>query len=121
MEITTLDKHTLRFIRQQINDNLAGTIEGVEFSAGNCTYSGDIATFKLEVKIAGAESKEMQDLRRYAPMYDIDLEKTHPVYTLVGFAPRSRKYPFLVKKAGSDGTYKITEDMAQRFFGKDVA
>jgi len=121
MNITQLDKTTLRFIREQINEALAGSIEGLEFHAGNCSYSGNIATFKLEVKIAGAESKEMQDLRRYADMYDIDLEKTHPVYTLVGFLPRSSKYPFLVKKAGADGTYKITEDMAKRFFGREAA
>jgi len=43
------------------------------------------------------------------------------VYTLVGFLPRSHKYPFLVTKAGADGTYKITEDMAKRYFGKEVA
>ena len=121
MEVTQLDKHTLQLIRNQINDVLEGAIEGIEFSAGNCSYSGNIATFKLEVKIAGAESKEMQDLRRYASIYDIDLDKTHPVYTLVGYLPRSSKYPFLVKKAGADGTYKIGEDMAKRYFGKDVA
>jgi hypothetical protein len=121
MTITHLDKTTLRFIREQINDALAGSIEGLELRAGNCSYSGNIATFKLEVKIEGADSKEMQDLRRYADMYDIDLEKTHPVYTLVGYLPRSSKYPFLVKKAGADGTYKITEETAKRYFGKDAA
>lgn len=121
MSITTLDKHSLQLIRNQINEVLDGSIEGLEFHAGNCTYSGNIATFKLEVKIAGAESKEMQDLRRYASIYDIDLDKTHPVYTLVGYLPRSSKYPFLVTKVGSDGTYKIGEDTAKRYFGKDIA
>jgi len=121
MNITQLDKTTLRYIRDQINSTLAGSIENLEFHAGNCSYSGNIATFKLEVKVAGADSREMQDLKRYADMYDIDLEKTHPVYTLVGYLPRSSKYPFLVTKAGADGTYKITEDMAKRYFGKDVA
>ena len=121
MNITQLDKTSLMFIRNQINEVLDGCIDGIEFHAGNCSYSGNIATFKLEVKIAGADSKELQDLKRYAYMYGIDLEKTHPVYTLVGFLPRSHKYPFLVTKAGADGTYKITEDMAKRYFGKEVA
>ena len=80
MNITQLDKTTLRYIRDQINSTLAGSIENLEFHAGNCSYSGNIATFKLEVKVAGADSREMQDLKRYAGMYDIDLEKTYPVY-----------------------------------------
>lgn len=121
MEVTQLDKHTLQLIRNQINDVLEGSIEGIEFSAGNCSYSGNIATFKLEVKIEGAESKEMQDLKRYAELYDLDINKSHPIYTLVGYLPRSTKYPFLVKKAGADGTYKITHEMARRYFGKEKA
>ena len=121
MKITQLDRTTLKLIRQQINDALAGSIEGLEFHAGNCSYSGNIATFKLEVKIEGAEGKEMQDLKRYAELYDLDINQSHPVYTLVGYLPRSTKYPFLVKKAGADGTYKITHEMARRYFGKEKA
>jgi hypothetical protein len=121
MNITTLDKHTLKLIRTEIDKALNGAIEGVEFSAGNCSYSGNIATFKLEVKIEGAESREMQDLRRYASLYGINLDKPHPTYTLVGYLPRSSKYPFLVTKAGSTGTYKISVEMAKRYFGEDIA
>ena len=121
MDISTFDKRTLMLISEKINNALSGAVDGVEFRTGNCSFSGSNATFKLEVKLAGGESREMQDLRYYAPMYGIDLDKTHPVYTLIGYAKRSSKYPFLVTKVGSEGTYKITEDVAKRYFGKDAS
>lgn len=110
---------TLKMLRTKLNEHLADLgMEGVSFNVGNCSYSGGNATFKLEVTVDGAESREMAALKQVADMYGIDMERTHPVYTLVGYASKSRKYPFLVKKMYHDGTYKIGEDMALAMFGK---
>ncbi len=117
----SFDKTTLKLLRDQLNQHLAAfdTMDGLTLRIGNCRFDGAHATFKLEVSLEGAESQEMQDLRRYASFYGIDPDKTHPVYTLVGYSSKAKKYPFLVTKRGATGTYKITESQALGMFKKD--
>lgn len=115
----TLDKTNLQIIRNKLQEHLdAFDFHGLNCKLGNCSYNSDNATFKLEVAFEGADSKQMSDLKRYADYFDIDVNRKSEKYSLVGYAPRSRKYPWLVTVAGRDGTFKIDDDTAKRHFGK---
>jgi hypothetical protein len=118
-DIRLNDKNALKALRDQIDNVLNGSIDGLEFHAGSATYSpdGSFVTFKLEAKIKGAESKEMYDLRSIADIYGIDLDKKHPLYTLVGYNSKARKSPFLIEVKGKTGTYKCTTEQAKSYFG----
>ena len=93
---------------------------GFNLRIGTMRYTQDQITFKTEVRGAGEPSKEMLDLFRYAKIrgYDktMDLEKTgKDGERLVGYKPRSAKYPFVIQKSNGK-QYKITERYASVLF-----
>jgi len=124
-----MDRTTAKILREKLNNLFAEHgIEGFEIDVGNASYDDTQITFKVQIKETGAPSKEEKDLEKYAGLYDLDTSKIATVrgdkYSLVGFNSRARKQPFIIQKlgiGGSNNKYKITEDQAKRFFGKDVA
>lgn len=115
-----MDKQRVRQIRDLINRELAALGErlNVKFEAVGARYTSDCARFNLEVGEIDAEGKthsvERADFERYARRYGLlatDLDKEFEIgghwYKIVGAAPKSRKYPILGQKIGTDRVYKF--------------
>ena len=126
------DKFTrpiLRNIREVFNESLIKQINEMydnkfDFTLGNCSFDEDKATFKLMVTLKGnslkdiEKKKEKEDLVENAQYFDIDLERKHPRYTLIGYKVKSRKLPWIVSDNQKKGEYIISDDQAKKLFGK---
>jgi len=121
MTITTLDKQTLRIVREKMNEALATLEEiGIHAKVGSISYEDQRASVKVEIAVMGENgeivSKEASDYERYREMYELpELGTTFvnrgTVYTITGLKPRSTKYPVLAKRA--DGkSFKFTRATA---------
>ena len=106
---------------QQIKMAQNGDLNKYVFNIGNCSYNDSTATFKLEVTIKGAKSEERVALEKFADLWDIDLNKDHPEWILVGYNRKARGYPILMEKKSNGKTYKFTLESAKKLFGKEVA
>jgi len=113
-----IDRTTLRLMRQEIEEAVQQVAQkfNVNIEAGNASFSSDNATLKLAISTIDASgnvlTKEAQAFETYAPMYGITKKlgetfETHQgIYTLVGFKPKSKKYPILATNAKGK-TYKF--------------
>lgn len=94
----------------------------VDIRAGKINYTEIDFNMKLEVKAreVNGVSYEQAEFNEYCVMFgfkesDYNKEFTYgnKKYNLIGFKPRSRKYPVLVKK--EDGkTYKMTTEIVKQ-------
>ena len=118
--ISKLTPKSIDDIRKHLQLNLKYlNLEGFDISLHkNSTYSNEQVTFKLEVLIAGAKSKDVRDLEQYANMYDLDLNRKHHKWELVGFNSKARAYPFIVRNLEDNKEYKFKIEGAQKYFGK---
>jgi len=97
------------------------------FELGSCTYDrdGSNATFKLNVRVKGAKTREEKQLNSFADLDDIDINKTWKEGTrefkLCGYNTKAPKFPYLMKDINSSGTqtYKIGTSTAKRWFASD--
>ena len=106
MNITEMNRPTLERLRRELDRQLKNTsVEGVSIELGSCSYDSGQATFKLEVRVEGAETREQKALKMFAKLDGIDLDKEHPRYKLVEFHSKLK--------------FKGTTDWAVRHFGKD--
>ena len=120
MTITELNRPTLARLRTELDAQLSNiTIDGISIALGSCSYDGGQATFKLEVKVDGAETREQKALKMFAKLDGIDLDKEHPRYKLVEFHSKKRQYPYIyIDKTKPNLRFKGTTDWAVRHFGK---
>lgn len=121
MTITTLDKQTLRIVREKMDEALAVLADiGIHAKVGGISYQDQNATVKVEIAVMGENgevvSKEALDYERYREMYDLpELGTTFVnrgvMYTITGLKPRSTKYPVLAERV--DGKiFKFTRAIA---------
>ena len=106
---------------QQIKMAQNGDLNKYVFNVGNCSYNDSKATFKLEVTIKGAKSEERIALEKFADLWDIDLNKDHPEWILLGYNRKAREYPILMEKKSNGKTYKFKLESAKQMFKKEVA
>ena len=124
MKITELNKGNLPTLRAYLDDHLADFndsvgIEGIKIKLGNCSYDSGQATFKLEIKVDGIETREQKALKIYAKYDGIDLEKEHPIYKLVEYHVKKHQYPYIyIHKAKPHVKFKGTTQWAIKNFGK---
>ena len=124
MNITEMNRPTLERLRQELDSYLSDftdkmEIEGVSIELGSCSYDSGQATFKLEVKVEGVETREQKALKMFAKLDGIDLDKEHPRYKLVEFHSKKRQYPYIyIDKTKPNLKFKGTTDWAIRNFGK---
>lgn len=121
-------KPILRNLRTSLQDILKAECFGdkipFEYTLGNCSFDEDQAKFQLIVTFKGnsvqdiARKKEKEDLEHYAKYFDLDLERKHPRYTLIGYKVKSRKLPWIVSDNQKKGEYIISDDQAKKLFGK---
>jgi len=121
MNITELNRPILDRLRKELDAQLSNTtIEGVSIALGSCSYDSGQATFKLEVKVNGVETREQKALKMYAQLDGLDLDKEHPRYKLVEFHAKKRQYPYIyIDKTKPNLRFKGSTDWAVRHFGKD--
>ena len=120
MTITELTRPILDRLRKELDAQLSNTtIEGVSIALGSCSYDSGQATFKLEVKVDGVETREQKALKMYAQLDGLDLEKKHPHYTLVEYHPKKRQYPYIYTDSRRPNVrFKGSTEWAINYFGK---
>lgn len=120
--ITSLTKQNLAELRKAMQAAVDEVAErfGVKINVGSATFQPSNATFKLtvatETEDGEAMTKEAECFRMYAPLIGLKPDDLFRVfnfrgdsYKLVGYAPKSRKFPILARR--SDGrTFKFPED-----------
>ena len=122
-------KPILRNIRDIFDESLKRYVNEMydnkfEFHLGNCSFDEDQAKFQLIVTFKGnsvqdiARKKEKEDLEYYAKYFDLDLNRKHSRYTLIGYKVKSRKLPWIVSDNQKKGEYIISDDQAKKLFGK---
>lgn len=124
--MTTFTKPQLKAIRESMEKALTRANDLLEnkvtFTVGNCTYNGGEATFKVEVLLDGAETKEQKDLTQMASLYGIDtsiIKSTQGMsLSLTGYNRKARKMPWIVQDLLTSKTYKLSDRQAELFFKK---
>ena len=119
-------KPQLKVIRAAMQSALEQVnLDGVNFTVTNCTYNGGEATYKVNVLLDGAETKEQKDLRDMAGLYNFDVDKIGNTQgmklKLVGYKSKAPKMPWIVKDISSTSDrneYKLTDTQAERLFKK---
>ena len=122
-------KPILKNVREIFDESLKRYVNDMydnkfDFHLGNCSFDEDQAKFQLIVTFKGnsvqdiQRKKEFEDLKQMAHLFDIDLERKHPRYTLVGYKMKARSKPWIITDNQKKGEYIITDDQAKMLFGK---
>jgi len=105
-----------------LNDN--ESLEQFIVKVGNASFDDTEVTFKVNLRLKGAETREQKDLRRFAEMDKVDTSKIAEVrgekYSLIGYRIKARSRPYIVQNLHNDKEYIFTTDMAQKYFGVEV-
>lgn len=140
--MTNFTKPQLKAIRvamQDALDRMQNELGGAElqgssldlaqasFTVANCTYNGGEATYKINVLLDGAETKEEKDLKKMAILSRLDTSKVHDYHDhrsvgyrmqLVGYKTKAKKMPWIVEDLLSGKEYKLTDTQAEKWFKK---
>lgn len=126
-----LTKQKIQKLRVEMNAALAAVAKKhkISITCGSARFSTENATMKLDIAVIDHDTGEvitrertlfMQSCTRYC-LKPSDFGKTIDYdgreFTISGLAPRSRKYPILVKSAAGE-TYKISSTTALRLLGR---
>jgi len=97
-------------------------IGGVTFTVANCTYNGGEATYKVNVLLDGAETKEQKDLTQMAKLMGLDTSKIKDYQgmsmSLIGYKSKAPKMPWIVQDVKTGKEYKLTDTQAEQWFKK---
>ena len=117
-----LTREWVKQIRQALQDSIE--VDGFDIKVGNASFDYDEVTFKLNLRIKGAETREQKDLRRFAELDNVDTAKIAEVrgekYSLIGYRVKARSRPYIVQNLHDNKEYIFTTDMAQKYFGVEV-
>jgi len=119
--MTNFTKPQLKTIRAAMQSALERlNYEGMTFNVANCTYNGGEATYKVNVLLDGAETKEQKDLTQMAKLMGLDTSKIHDYqgmsFSLVGYKSTARKMPWIVQDLKTGIEYKLTDAQAEEGF-----
>ena len=105
-----------------LNDN--ESLEQFIVKVGNASFDDTEVTFKVNLRLKGAESREQRDLRTFAEMDNVDVSKIAEVrgekYSLIGYRRTARTRPYIVKNVANNKEYIFTTEMAKKYFGVEV-
>jgi len=117
-----LNRKIVKDLRETLQSNLLKNMDEFEISVGNASFSDTEVTYKLNVRLKGAETKEQSDLRIFGEMDGVDTTKIADVqgikYSLIGYNRKGRVRPYIVKNLDTNKDYLFTTDMAKKFFSK---
>ena len=116
-----LTRDWVKQIRQALQDSIE--VDGFDITVGNASFDDSEVTFKLNLRIKGAETREQRDLRTFAEMDNVDVSKIAEVrgekYSLIGYRTKARSRPYIVQNLINNKEYIFTTDMAQKYFGME--
>jgi len=105
-----------------LNDN--ESLEQFIVKVGNASFDDTEVTFKVNLRLKGAESREQRDLRTFAEMDKIDVSKIGEMrgekYSLIGYRRTAKTRPYIVQNLHNDKEYIFTTAQAQQYFGVEV-
>lgn len=127
--INQFDKSNLVDLRKDIDLALAevGKKYGIKINAGSARFTGDTATFKLEMSIfrdGKAICREMETLKLYLGLIGLSEEHFGVVFkiggkyfVLSGYNPRKHKKPVMITEVGTEVVYFCSEDSVRNALG----
>ena len=105
-----------------LNDN--ESLEQFIVKVGNASFDDTEVTFKVNLRLKGAETREQKDLRRFAEMDKIDTSKIGEMrgekYSLIGYRRTAKTRPYIVQNLHNNKEYIFTTAQAQQYFGVEV-
>ena len=105
-----------------LNDN--ESLEQFIVKVGNASFDDTEVTFKVNLRLKGAETREQKDLRRFAEMDKVDTSKIAEVrgekYSLIGYRRTAKTRPYIVQNLHNDKEYIFTTALAQQYFGVEA-
>ena len=117
-----LNKQIVKELRVKIQDIIK--MDEFEITVGNASFDDSEVTFKVNLRLKGAETREQKDLRRYAEMDKIDTAKIGEMrgekYSLIGYRVKAKTRPYIVQNLHNDKEYIFTTAQAQQYFGVEV-
>jgi len=132
---TTMDVPAIKRIREILTEELPGILEpyGLTFAMKNAKYDEDSVTFTgFTISLEGASSEIEKYLalelehraendwaggRRLVALDATKVATSRGTkYSLVGFKPRNRKYPFICKNEANGKNYKFTTEAVETMF-----
>ena len=121
--MTNFTKPQLKTIRAAMQSALERLdYEGMTFTVANCTFNGGEATYKVNVLLDGAETKEQKDLTQMAQLFGLDTSKIKDTQgmslSLIGYKSKAPKMPWIVQDLKTNKEYKLTDIQAEQWFKK---
>ena len=117
-----LNRQIVKELRVKLQDIIK--MDEFEIKVGSASFDETEVTFKVNVRIKGAETREQKDLRRYAEMDKIDTSKIGEMrgekYSLIGYRVKAKTRPYIVQNLHNDKEYIFTTAQAQQYFGLEV-
>ena len=125
-----LNRQIVKDLREILQNHLSNnistttTMNEFEIKVGNASFDDTEVTFKVNLRIKGAETREQKDLRRFAEMDKIDVSKIGEMrgekYSLIGYRRTAKTRPYIVQNLHNDKEYIFTTAQAQQYFGVEV-
>ncbi len=117
-----LNRQIVKDLRVKLQDIIK--MDEFEITVGNASFDDTEVTFKVNLRLKGAETREQKDLRRYAEMDKVDTSKIAEVrgekYSLIGYRRTAKTRPYIVQNLHNDKEYIFTTALAQQYFGVEV-
>ena len=114
-----LNRQIVKDLRVKLQDIIK--MDEFEITVGNASFDDTEVTFKVNLRLKGAETREQKDLRRYAEMDKIDTSKIGEMrgekYSLIGYRRTAKTRPYIVQNLHNDKEYIFTSAQAQQYFG----
>ena len=125
-----LNRQIVKELREILQNHLSNnistttTMNEFEIKVGNASFDDSEVTFKVNLRLKGAETREQKDLRRFAEMDKIDVSKIGEMrgekYSLIGYRRTAKTRPYIVQNLHNDKEYIFTTAQAQQYFGVEV-
>jgi hypothetical protein len=125
-----LNRQIVKELREILQNHLSNnistttTMNEFEIKVGNASFDDSEVTFKVNLRLKGAETREQKDLKIYAEMDKIDTSKIAEVrgekYSLIGYRRTAKTRPYIVQNLHNDKEYIFTTAIAQQYFGVEV-
>ena len=114
-----LNRQIVKDLRVKLQDIIK--MDEFEITVGNASFDDTEVTFKVNLRLKGAETREQKDLRRFAEMDKVDTSKIAEVrgekYSLIGYRRTAKTRPYIVQNLHNDKEYIFATAQAQQYFG----
>lgn len=113
-------------LQRHLNEAISTDIDPhYDLRLGNCSYTNEIATFKLIITFQGNSEEDIRKkdqryaMDMYAQQFDIDPTKIHGEFRLVGFNTRAKRTPWIMENKEGE-QFVVTSPVAKQMFGNDT-